>query len=212
MKLYTYYRSSAAYRARIALLLKNLPHEAVFVHLAKDAQKSPDYLARNPQGLIPLLEDGEHTIQQSLAIIEYLDETNPEPPLLPKSPADRAQVRAMALAIACDIHPLNNLRVLKYLKSEMGQSQEKIDNWYRHWISEGFKALEAMVQPAASGPTYCYGPGVTMADIFLVPQMYNARRFNTDLTPFPKLVAIDATLQQHPAFKAAAPEMQSDAE
>jgi maleylacetoacetate isomerase len=117
----------------------------------------------------------------------------------------------MAQIVACDIHPLNNLRVLKYLKNELGQEQEKIDIWYRHWVSEGFRALEQLVRPAASGPAYCYGSNITMADILLVPQMYNARRFNTDLTPFPKLVAIDANLQQHPAFKAAAPEAQSDA-
>ena len=211
MKLYTYFRSSAAFRVRIALLLKNLPHEAVPVSLLAGAQKTPEYLGRNPQGLIPFLEDGDEGIAQSLAIIEYLDETHPEPPLLPKDPVGRAHVRAMALAVACDIHPLNNLRVLKYLKNDIGQDQEKIDIWYRHWVSVGFKALEQMVRPSASGPAYCYGNQITLADAFLVPQMYNARRFKTDLTPFPKLVAIDAELQQHPAFKAAAPEAQSDA-
>jgi maleylacetoacetate isomerase len=211
MKLYTYFRSSAAFRTRIALNLKGLAYEAVFVPLRSNAQNEPGYLAKNPQGLIPLLEDGGQSLSQSLAIIEYLDETHPEPPFLPGDAAGRAQVRAMALVIACDIHPLNNLRVLKYLKADMGHDQDRIDIWYRHWVSEGFRALEQMVRPAARGTAYCFGGGITLADICLVPQMYNARRVSTDLTPFPKLVAIDAALQQHPAFKAAAPEVQPDA-
>jgi maleylpyruvate isomerase len=212
MKLYTYFRSSAAYRTRIALNLKGLSYEGIPVHLREGAQSSPEYMSLNPQGLIPLLEDNGAVISQSLAIIEYIDETHPEVPLLPKRPADRALVRAMALVIACDIHPLDNLRVLKYLKKELGQTQEKIDIWYRHWITEGFKALENMVQPAKSGPAYCFGHRVTLADICLVPQMVNARRLATDLSPFPRLVAIDANLQKHPAFAAAAPEAQFDAE
>lgn len=212
MKLYTYYRSSAAYRTRIALNLKGLPYEAVSVHLRKDEQSATDYMSKNPQGLIPLLEDGPHAISQSMAIIEYLEEMHPTPPLLPKAPADRAHVRAIAQVVACDIHPLNNLRVLKYLKAELGQPQDKIDIWYRHWISSGFKALENMVRPAASGPAFCYGETITMADVCLVPQMYNARRLETDLTPFPKLLAIETELLKHPAVAAAAPEAQFDAE
>lgn len=213
MKLYTYFRSSAAFRVRIALGLKGLEYEPVFVHLAEGGQKSAGYLEQNPQGLIPALDTGGEVLSQSLAIIEYLEETHPEPPLLPGDPAERARVRAMAQLIACDIHPLNNLRVMKYLAAPMEQSDEAVAVWYRHWIAEGFAALEELVtRHGGIGPGggYCFGDSVTMVDCLLVPQMWNARRFECDLAPFPRLTDIDARLQQIDAFRAAAPENQPD--
>jgi maleylacetoacetate isomerase len=207
LKLYDYWRSSAAYRVRIALHLKGLAYDSVPVNLMKGEQSTPDYMAHNPQGLVPLLMEGDHSIAQSMAIIEYLDETHPAPPLLPKDPYLRAHVRAIANVIACDIHPVNNLRILNYLKTEMAQPQDAIDGWYRHWITQGFAALERQ----AHSNDYMFGDHVTLADICLVPQMTNARRFNTDLTPFQRLVAIDAHLRTLPAFEAAAPENQKDA-
>jgi maleylacetoacetate isomerase len=207
LKLYDYWRSSAAYRVRIALNLKGLAYDSMPVNLMKGEQSAPDYMAHNPQGLVPLLMDGDHSIAQSMAIIEYLDETNPAPPLLPKDAYLRAHVRAIANVIACDIHPVNNLRILNYLKTEMAQPQDAIDTWYRHWIVQGFGALERQ----AHGNLYMFGDQVTLADICLVPQMANARRFDTDLTPFRRLVAVDAHLRTLPAFVAAAPEIQKDA-
>ena len=207
IRLWTYFRSSAAYRVRIALNLKGLSYESVPVNLVAGAQREAAYRALNPQGRVPFLASGDVGLTQSLAIIEWLDETFPELPLLPASANARAQVRAFALAIACDIHPLNNLAVLHYLKDQFGQPQAAIDDWYRHWISTGFAALEQM---AGDGP-YVFGDAPTLADICLVPQMANARRFNTDLSPFPKLVAADTHACAHPAFAAAAPERQSDA-
>lgn len=207
LTLYDYWRSSAAYRVRIALQVKGLGYNAVPVNLVKGEQSSADYLAHNPQGLVPLFVDGERSIAQSMAIIEYLDETHPAPRLLPGDAYARATVRAMANVIACDIHPINNLRILTYLKSTLGHSEDEIGNWYRHWISQGFAALERQ----AHSNTHMFGDAVTLADICLVPQMANARRFNTDLTPFPRLVAIDAHLRSLPAFVAAAPEKQPDA-
>lgn len=210
MKLYTYFRSSAAFRVRIALGMKGLDYDPAFVQLAEGAQKSADYLAQNPQGLIPsLVSDGE-VLNQSLAIIEYIDETHPEPPLLPADPIDRARVRAMAQLIACDIHPVNNLRILKYLGGPMQQEKGSVDTWYRHWITEGFAALEEMVSRYGATGGYCFGSNVTMADCLLVPQMWNARRFGTDMDPFPRLIEIDARLQLIEAFRAAAPENQPD--
>jgi maleylpyruvate isomerase len=206
LTLYSFWRSSAAYRVRIALNLKSLPYETVTVSLPKGAHRAADYTAVNPQGRVPFLQDGDFGLGQSLAIIDYLDETHPLPALLPTDAARKAQVRAFALTIACDIHPLNNLAVLGYLKAPLGQSQEAIDTWYRHWINEAFGALEQQVR----GP-YVFGDTPTLADICLVPQMYNARRFNTDLSAFPKLVAADAHACAHPAFAAAAPEAQPDA-
>lgn len=210
MKLYTYFRSSAAFRVRIALGLKGLEYEPQFVHLAEGAQTSAEYLARNPQGLIPLLEADDGGLSQSLAIIEYIDETHPEPPLLPADPVGRARVRAMAQLIACDIHPLNNLRIMKYLGGPMGQSDEDIAVWYRHWIAEGFGALEELVEQYGAEGGYCYGGGITMVDCLLVPQVWNARRFDTDMSVFPRLEDIDARLQKVEAFRAAAPENQPD--
>jgi maleylacetoacetate isomerase len=211
VKVYTYFRSSAAYRLRIALNLKGLSGDMVSVHLQKDGgqHRKPEYRAINPQMRVPALKlDSGEVLTQSLAIIEYLDEVDPQPPLLPRDPVQRAKVRALALAIACDIHPLNNLAPLRYLKNELGQDQSKIDAWYHHWILEGFEALETMVRP---GP-YAFGGEVTLADVCLVPQIYNARRLKVPLERFPKLVAIDAACAKLPAFEQARPENQPDAE
>jgi maleylpyruvate isomerase len=211
VKLYSYFRSSAAYRARIALNLKGLTYETAPVHLIKDGghNKRPEFRAVNPQMRVPALvaPTGEVLIQ-SLAIIEYLDEIHPEPPFLPKDPLGRAQARALAQIIACDIHPLNNTSPLRYLKSEMHQEQSAIDAWYHHWILAGFDALEALVR---QGPYAC-GAQVTIADIFLVPQVANARRLKVPLDKFPKIVGIDATCLALPAFDRARPENQPDAE
>jgi maleylacetoacetate isomerase len=213
MKLHSFFRSSAAYRVRLALEIKGLAYETVAHHLRKGEQRKPEYRVLNPQGLVPTLEDAGHVLTQSLAIIEYLEEAYPKTPrLLPPDPLSRAIVRAMSLAIACDVHPLNNLRVLDYLKSAIGQSQEATDVWYRHWIGEGFAALEELVRQHSRGGRHCFGDAVTMADACLVPQMYNARRFQTDLAPYPTLVAISDSLERLPAFAAASPEGQPDAE
>ncbi len=211
MKLYSYFRSSAAYRARIALNLKGLTYETAPVHLIKDGghNKRPEFRAVNPQMRVPALvaPTGEVLIQ-SLAIIEYLDETHPEPPLLPKDPVGRAQARALAQIIACDIHPLNNVAPLRYLKNEMHQEQSAIDAWYHHWILAGFDAIEALVRPSP----YACGTQVTIADVFLVPQVANARRLKVPLDKFPKIVGIDAACLALPAFDRARPENQPDAE
>ncbi len=211
MKLHTYWRSSAAYRARIALNLKRIAYEQAPHHLVRGEQRSATYLAVNPQGLVPALETAGEVLGQSLAIIEYLDETHPEPPLLPRTPLARAQVRALALAIACDIHPLGNRRVLVYLRETLAQSEAAVNAWTRHWIETGFAALEAAVRRHTKDGRHCYGAGVTLADVCLVPQMYNARRFECDLTGMSTLVAIDAALRERPEFAAAAPELQPDA-
>jgi maleylacetoacetate isomerase len=211
MKLHTYFRSSAAYRVRIALNLKGLQYQSHSKVLMKGEQRQPEYLQLNPQGLIPALEVDGAVLTQSLAIIEYLDEVYPAPPLLPRDAVGRAHVRAMALAIACDIHPLNNLRVLNYLKQPLAHEQASIDDWYRHWITLGFTALEAQVQRHSNGGRYCYADTLSLADVLLAPQMLNARRFNTELTPFPTLVAICSHLDALPAFAAARPEAQPDA-
>jgi maleylpyruvate isomerase len=211
MKLYSFFRSSAAYRVRIALNLKHLAYETISVHLVKDGghNKRPEFRAVNPQMRIPtfVAPTGEVLIQ-SLAIIEYLDETHPDPPLLPKEPIARAQVRALADVIACDIHPLNNVGPLRYLKNEMHQEQSAIDAWYRHWVRTGFEALEALVRPAP----YAFGSQVTLADVCLVPQVYNARRLKVPLDTFPKIVGIEAACLALPAFDRARPENQPDAE
>jgi maleylacetoacetate isomerase len=211
MKLYTYFRSSAAYRTRIALNLKGITTEQISIHLTKDGgkQHSPEYRAINPQRRVPsLVLDNGTVLMQSPAILEYLDEVHPNPPFLPKDPVARAKVRAFAAVIGCDIHPLNNLAPLQYLRRSLKQEQPAIDAWYHHWIIEGFTALETMIEP---GP-YCFGKKVTLADIYLVPQMYNARRLKTPLDAFPKLTAADAALMQLPAFDQARPENQPDAE
>jgi len=211
VKLYSYFRSSAAYRTRIALNLKGLAYEMAFVHLTRDGghQHRPDYRAVNPQRRVPsLVLDNGDILTQSLAIIEYLDEAHPQPPLLPADLIARARVRAMAQLIACDIHPLNNLAPLQYLKRQLHHEQAEIDAWYHHWILEGFEALETMI---GAGP-YLAGDKVTLADICLVPQVYNARRLKVPLDRFPKIVAADAACLQLPAFQKAAPENQPDAE
>ena len=211
MKLYTYFRSSAAYRVRIALNLKGLSYESVPIHLVKDGgrNRAPEYRAVNPQMKVPALAlDDGNVLVQSLAIIEYLDDIHPAPPLLPKDPLARAKVRGMAQLIACDIHPLNNVAPLRYLKNQLKHEQTDIDAWYHHWVREGFEALEAMIKP---GP-YCFGNAVTLADICLVPQVYNARRLKIPLDKFPKIVAVDAACQKLSAFERARPENQPDAE
>ncbi len=211
MKLYTYFRSSAAYRVRIALNLKGIEYESVPVDLRPGAHRRPDYLARNPQGLIPALEDGGAFLSQSLAIIEYLEEIHPRPPLLPRTPLERARVRSMALAVACDIHPLNNLRVLNLLRSPLGHDEAAVDAWYRHWIAEGFRGLEEEARRASGDGRHMFGTAVTLADICLVPQMFNAHRLRCNVEPFPTLRAICANLETLPAFMRAAPAAQPDA-
>jgi len=211
MILHDYYRSSAAYRLRIALNLKGVATERRFVHLRRGEQRAAEYLALNPQGLVPLLEVGERRLTQSLAIIEYLDEKFPQPPLLPPGPEDRAWVRAIALSIACDIHPLNNTRVLAYLEHDLGIDEARRATWYRHWVSLGFEALERQLAERATGP-FCLGHAPTIADVCLVPQVANARRFDVDLAPYPRIVAIDAACRALAPFAAARPDAQPDAE
>ena len=202
--LFDYFRSSACYRVRIALNLKGVVYRAQFVDLLKDGQKEVEYGALNPQELVPMLEIDGHRITQSLAIIEHLEETRPQPPLLPHGTADRAHVRALALTIACDIHPLNNLRVLKYLKGPLDQDEAARERWYAHWIGTGFAALEAMARPRAG--RFLFGDSPTLADVCLVPQVYNARRFNVPLDDYPTLVAADAAAAALEAFAAAHPD------
>ena len=213
MKLYGYFRSSASYRVRIALAFKGLAYEAVAVELRApvSAQRTAEFLALNPEGLVPVLIDGAHVVRQSLAIIEYLEETHPAPALLPRVPAERAQVRALTLAIACDIHPLNNLRVLNYLRAPLGHADAAVDTWYAHWIERGFRALEEEVRATSGDGLHMFGSTVSLADVFIVPQMYNARRLKCDVAPFPRLRAIDAHLTSLPAFAGAAPELQPEA-
>jgi maleylacetoacetate isomerase len=202
--LHDYFRSSASYRVRIALRLKGVEHDSVGVDLRAGDQRSHAYKARNPQGFVPMLEMDGLELTQSLAIIAYLDTVRAEPPLLPAAPADQAHVRAMALLIACDIHPLNNLRVLNYLKTELDQDEPIRDDWYRHWIAEGFAALEALAAPRAG--RFLFGDTPTVADVCLVPQMYNARRFDVPLGDYPLLVRVDAEANKLDAFAAAHPD------
>ena len=206
MILYDYWRSSSAYRLRIALGLKGLAYEAREIDLRHSAQHAPDFVALNPQARVPVLVDGDVALGQSLAIIEYLDETHPALPLLPAEPTARARVRAAAQTIACDMQPLGNLAVLRYLRAQFGADEAATDAWAAHWIEAGLPALEAMAVP---GGPYLFGDAVTLADICLVPQLYNARRFGVDLAPFPRLAAADAALTAIPAFAAARPEAQS---
>lgn len=200
--LFDYWRSSASYRVRIVLNLKNVPYTRVPTSLLDNAQRAPDYVARKPQGFVPMLSIDGHDLTQSLAIIDYLDAQYPDPAMVSSKPADRAKTLAQALIIAADIHPIDNLRVLRYLKDEMGQSQEAVDQWYRHWIVEGFTALEAM----APDNGLFGGELPNLADVCLVPQMANARRVDTPLDAFPKLLRIDAALTALPAFVAAHPD------
>lgn len=214
LRLYSYWRSSTSYRVRIALNLKDLAHEIVPIHLVRGGgeQRTADYRALNPQAGVPTLMDGEQVVTQSLAILEYLDETHPSPPLLPADTAGRARVRALAQTVALEIHPLTNLRVLQYITGPLGQGEDAKTAWYRHWTAEGLRVFESLVADHPATGTYCHGEAPTLADLCLVPALYNARRFAMDLTPYPTLVRIDAACRSVDAFAQAAPEAQVDAE
>jgi maleylacetoacetate isomerase len=212
MKLYGYFRSSAAFRVRIALNLKGLPHESAFIHLRRGDQNQPAFRGVNPQGLVPALETDGHVLIQSLPIIEYLDETHPEPPFLPADPAGRARVRGLAAIVACDIHPINNLRVLRYLSRSLGQEETGIAAWYNHWIDAGFHAIEGLLTPEQGTGVYCHGDTPGLADIVLMPQVVNAARYKLDMAPYPNIVRIYQTCLKHDAFAAAHPDNQPDRE
>jgi maleylacetoacetate isomerase len=212
MKLYGYFRSSAAFRVRIALNLKQLDYENSFIHLRRGDQAQPGFLSLNPQGLVPAIEIDQHLLTQSLAIIEYLDETHPEPPLLPRDPAGRARIRALAAIVACDIHPLNNLRVLRYLHRPLGADRSAVETWYNHWIDSGFRAFEGLVAGDPRTGAFCHGDHPGLADIALVPQMVNAERYRLDLAPYPTIARIFETCMKLDAFAAAHPERQPDRE
>jgi maleylpyruvate isomerase len=217
-RLYSYFRSSAAFRVRIALALKGLPYETVPIHLLRGGGEhlTASYRALNPSALVPMLEEDGRRIMQSMAIVEYLDERYPAPPLLPPDAADRALVRSIALAVACDIHPLNNLRVLRYLVRELGVAEEGKDRWYRHWVEVGLEQVEAQLAAHAGnrghGGRFAFGDQPTIADIFIVPQMFNARRFGCRVDHLPTLQRIVDAAMELPAFVAAQPERQPDAE
>jgi maleylpyruvate isomerase len=212
--LHNYFRSSASYRVRIALGLKGLPYEYITVHLNRDGgqQHTPAFKRLNPQGLVPTLDDGHELVSQSAAILEYLEELHPDPCLLPRDPGGRAYVRSIAAHIACDIHPLNNLRVLKYLSGTLDMSEASKSSWIAHWIASGLAALEAQLAASSRSGRFCHGDTPGMADCFLVPQIFSARRFDVDLTPYPRLLAIDAACNELEAFRMAAPALQPDAE
>ncbi|MFM9975522.1 MAG: maleylacetoacetate isomerase [Beijerinckiaceae bacterium] len=212
MKFYGYFRSSAAYRCRIAFNLKGIAPETAIVHLRKGEQRAAEFLALNPQGLVPALEAEGHLLTQSLAIIEWLEEIHPEPQLLPKDAFDRAQVRALALSIACDIHPLQNLRVLKHLKHALGQEQAGLDAWCRHWIEAGLAAFEAQLVLSGKAGNFCFGDTPTLADICLIPQMYSAKRFGADISGLATINRVADNAGAHPAFQTAHPERQPDFE
>jgi maleylacetoacetate isomerase len=209
MILYDYPMSSTSYRLRIALGLKGIGVTTVIKQLRRGEQRSKEFLDINPQGFVPVLalDDGQ-ALTQSLAIIEYLDEVHPQPPLLPAAPLERARVRALALLIACDIHPLNNLRVLQYLEGALGETQNVRDAWYRHWIEAGFEALETALGRDPARGRFCFGDAPTLADVCLVPQVFNARRYSVDLTPYPRIVATEAACHEIAAFANAAPDKQ----
>lgn len=207
MKLYSYFRSSAAYRVRIALNLKELSYTQAAVNLLKKEEKSPDFLEMNPQGRVPALDLGWTVLIQSPAILEYLEEIHPEPALLPRDAVERARVRAVCAIVGCDIHPLNNIGPLRYLKNVMGQDQAAIDTWYVYWIRDGFRAIEALID----AKPFAFGTTPTLADVYLVPQIYNARRFKISFDDYPRIAAVDAACSELEAFQAAAPERQPDA-
>lgn len=212
MIFYGYFRSSAAYRCRIAFNLKGLQPETRFVHLLKGEQRQPEFLARNPHGLIPALDTGGHLLTQSIAIMEWLEETHPEPPLLPTDAYDRAHVRALALSIACDIHPLQNLRVLNHVRDTYGQDRDGMFAWARHFVRIGLEALEKQVAGSGRAGRFCFGDAPTMADVCLAPQMFSAARFGAPTSDLPTLTRIHAHCEALPAFQAAHPSRQQDAE
>ena len=212
MKLYGYFRSSAAFRVRIALNLKKRDYETASIHLRRNDQSRPEYRNVNPQGLVPTLEDVGQTLIQSLAIIEYLDEVYPDPPLLPKDPAGRARVRALADIVACDIHPINNLRVLRYLMHELGHDEAAVAAWYNHWIAAGFDALEPLLASDAPTGAFCHGDMPGLADVTLVPQVVNAERYHLDLAPYPTLTRIYENCMKLEPFITAHPNNQPDYE
>lgn len=212
MKLYTYFRSSAAFRVRIALNLKGLAYEPAFVHLAKGEHHKPEYSALNPQALVPTLEDGGRLLTQSLAIIEYLEETHPQPPLLPKDAFARARARSLALLVACEIHPLNNLRTLTHLKKVLGQSEEQVNAWYRHWIADGMAKLESAMARTAGTGKYSQDDAPGIADCCLVPQVFNAQRYKCDLAPYPTVMRVFDACMRLESFDRAQPGKQPDAE
>ena len=209
MQLFTYWRSSTAYRVRIALHLKGLAAELTPVNLLKGEQTTAENIKRNPLGAVPTLIDGDNTFIQSLAILEYLEEAYPNVPLLPQGAAARAHVRALCQTVACDMHPVNNLKVLKHLTGALGLSDDIKTNWYKYWVAEGFTALEAQLKQTAG--TYCYGDTLTLADACLIPQVYNALRFGCPMDDYPTLMRIYTTCEAHPAFIAAHPDNQQDA-
>jgi maleylacetoacetate isomerase len=211
VKLYTYFRSSAAFRVRIAMNLKGLAYQPIFIHLAKGEHRKPEYSGPYPQGLLPTLVDGDQALSQSLAIMEYLDETHPTPPLLPKDAQGRARVRGLSLLVACEIHPLNNLRALQYLKRQLGQNEEQINTWYRHWVADGLMKLEGDLSRPGTGK-FCHGDTPTMADCCLVPQIFNAQRYNCDLSPYPTVMRVFEECMKLDAFDRAQPSKQPDAE
>lgn len=213
MKLYGYFRSSAAFRVRIALNLKKLDYESAFIHLRRGDQRQPGFLDVNPQGLVPALETDDALLIQSLPVIEYLDETYPSPPLLPHDAKGRARVRALAAIVACDIHPINNLRVLRYLLRPLGHDEAAVETWYNHWIAEGFGALERLLAGDGQTGRFCHGDTPGLADVVLVPQVFNAHRYQSlDLTPYPTIVRIYETCLNINAFAAAHPDRQPDRE
>ena len=212
MKLYGYFRSSAAFRVRAALNLKGLEYEDAFIHLGKGDQFDPAYAKLNPQHQVPTLVDGETALVQSPAILEYLDEVHPEPPFLPAAPEDRARVRAIAMAVACDMHPLNNLRILKYLSDDMKESETAVADWFLHWIEIGFSAIETMLAGHPKVGKFCHGDAPTLADLYLVPQVFSSRRFDYSLAPHPTIAAIFENCMALDAFDKAQPSKQADAE
>ena len=211
MKLYTYFRSSASYRVRIALALKGRAHESVFVNLPKAEHQGGEYRAVNPQALVPSLEDGGHLLIQSLAIMEYLDEAYPEPPILPSAPLDRAYVRAVSQIVACEIHPLNNLRTLKHIRATYKLDDDGVNAWYRHWIAAGLGSLESYLAAAGRVGRYAFGEIVTIADCCLVPQIFNAKRFDCDLAPYPTVMGVFDQCMKLAAFESTQPAKQGDA-
>ncbi len=213
MKLYNYFRSSASYRVRIALNLKALAYEQTSLHLRRNEQSAPSYLKLNPQGLVPMLVDGDTVVSQSLAIIEYLDETHPKPPLLPATPGERARVRSLAQMIACDIHPLGNLRVLRYVADPLGHDEKTVEAWFNHWIRLGFDAIERRLASERETGRFCHGDTPSLADCCLVPQVANAQRYPSfDLAPYPTIRRIAAACLALEAFDRAQPMKQPDAE